>query len=107
MSSQPSKAGLSDRSYDLDLSAAVLRTGRSEATLRRYVKSGRLPAARDGRRLLFTKADLDAACAPVPVVATDTSLRAWAERVAATAPPFRSDQREVLVTLLASAMRDR
>ncbi|WP_155852214.1 helix-turn-helix domain-containing protein [Candidatus Microthrix parvicella] len=107
MSSQPSKAGLSNPPYDLDLSAAVLRTGRSEATLRRYVKSGRLPAARDGRRLLFTTADLDAACAPVPVVASEASLRAWAERVAENAPPFRSDQREELVTLLASALRGR
>jgi excisionase family DNA binding protein len=38
---------------------AASRVGRSPETVRRWIRSGRLPASRDGGRLLLDASDLD------------------------------------------------
>lgn len=89
---------------NLDLDTAAERSGRSVITLRRYIKTGRLPAVRDGRKLYVAKEELDAAVAPVPVVVAESDLKAWARRMAAAAPPFRPEQRDVVVSAFTSTL---
>lgn len=88
----------------LDLDAAAECSGRSVITLRRYIRTGRLPAVKDGRKIYVTQADLEAAVTPVPVVASDSDLKAWARRMAAAAPPFRPEQRNIIVSTFTSAL---
>lgn len=88
----------------LDLDAAHEYSGRSVITLRRYIRTGRLPAVKDGRKVYVTKADLEAAITPVPVVASDSDLKNWARRMAAAAPPFRPEQRDIIVATFTSAL---
>lgn len=88
----------------LDLDASAAHSGRSTVTLRRYIKMGRLPAVKDGRKIYVTQTDLDAAVAPVPVAATCEDLKSWAQRMAAAAPPFRPEQRDLIVSAFSSAL---
>lgn len=88
----------------LDLNAAAECSGRSVITLRRYIRTGRLPAVKDGRKVYVTRTDLDAAVAPIPVVASDNDLKNWARRMAAAAPPFRPEQRDIIVSTFTSAL---
>ncbi len=64
----------------LGIREAAALAGRHPETVRRWVWSGRLPARRDGNRLLVTRSDLEAIAgrrgAPI-------SLATWAERSAA------------------------
>lgn len=89
----------------LDLDHASERSGRSIITLRRYIRAGRLPAIRDGRKLYVVPSELDAAVAPVPVVVEQSDLKAWARRMAASAPPIRPEQRDIIVSAFASALK--
>lgn len=89
----------------LDLGAAAERSGRSTVTLRRYIKTGRLPAVKDGRKIYVTEADLDSAVMPIPIVASDVDLKSWAQRLAATAPPFRQDQLDIIISAFTSSSR--
>ncbi|WP_190243065.1 helix-turn-helix domain-containing protein [Arthrobacter globiformis] len=88
----------------LDLDAGAEFSGRSVITLRRYIRTGRLPAVKDGRKIYVTQADLEAAVRPVPVVASDGDLKSWARRMAAAAPPFRPEQRDLIVSTFTSAL---
>lgn len=88
----------------LDLDAAVGRSGRSKVTLRRYIKTGRLPAVKDGRKIYVATKDLDEAVAPTPVVSPDADLKSWAQRMAASAPPFRPEQRDIIVSAFTSTL---
>ena len=58
----------------LDVRAAAAYVGRTPETVRRWVWSGRLPAARSGTRLLVTRADLDSLVGR----ATSATLGEWA-----------------------------
>lgn len=89
----------------IDLKVAAQRSGRSVITLRRYIKSGRLPAVRDGRKLYVYSKHLDAAVAPVTTTASNSDLKAWARRMAAAAPPFRQEQRDLIVATFTSTLR--
>ncbi len=44
----------------IGVAEAASRVGRSPETVRRWIRSGRLPASRDGRRLVLDVGDLDA-----------------------------------------------
>jgi hypothetical protein len=88
----------------LDLDAAAECSGRSVITLRRYIRTGRLLAVKDGRKIYVTQADLEAAVTPIPVIASDSDLKSWARRMAAAAPPFRPEQRDVIVSTFTSAL---
>lgn len=90
----------------LDLKAAAKRSGRSVITLRRYIKVGRLPAVKDGPKIYVTATDLDTAVAPIPMAASDRDLKRWAHNAAASAPPFRAEQRAILVTTFTSSLGD-
>jgi hypothetical protein len=88
----------------LDLNTAAQDCGRSVITLRRYIKAGRLPAVRDGHKLYVAKESLDAAVAPAPVVVAENGLKAWAQRKAAAAPPFRPEQCDIILSAFTSAL---
>jgi len=62
----------------LDVRRAAALVGRHPETVRRWVWSGRLPARRQGNRLLIARADVEAVAASAgrPV----TTLAAWADR---------------------------
>lgn len=100
-----------DPETELTLKQAAERGHISIATLNRYIASGRLPAMKMGGKNYVTVGDLDAAIGPVPVLpsgaarggVTDEGLRAWAERVASTAPPLRPEQRQIIVAAFSSA----
>lgn len=89
----------------IDLPAAVADSNHGMSTLRRHIKAGHLPAVKIKGRVYVRREDLDAFVAPVPVAVADNSLVEWAERMAAKAPAFRPEQRDVIVSAFASALR--
>jgi hypothetical protein len=88
----------------IDLPACVERSGYGLSTLRRHVKAGNLPAVKIKGRVYIRPEDLDAFVAPDPMVVVDASLQEWAERMAAKAPAFRPEQRQVILSAFASAL---
>ncbi len=67
------------RNEDLiDVRGAAALVGRHPETIRRWVRSGRLAARREGRRLLMARADLESLA--VSEGRTLASLAAWADR---------------------------
>lgn len=71
-----------DRGELLDIRRAASVIGCHPETVRRWVWSGRLAARRDGRRLLFARADVDA-LAEVRGGAP-ASLASWSRRALST-----------------------
>ncbi|AOT04723.1 helix-turn-helix domain-containing protein [Arthrobacter sp. U41] len=86
------------------IQAAAERSGFSVITLRRYIRDGRLPAVKIGGKVFVTEANLDASIAPHVIVPKTEDLKAWAERMAAAAPPLRPEQRDLIVSTFASAL---
>ncbi|WP_369744462.1 helix-turn-helix domain-containing protein [Paenarthrobacter sp. AMU7] len=87
----------------LDLKAAADRSNRSVDTIRRYIKAGRLPAVRDGRKLYVTADDLDKALSEDRGQLSNASdLKAWAQRMAAEAPPLKPEQIRILRSAFAT-----
>lgn len=64
----------------LDVRQAAALTARHPETVRRWVWSGRLPAQREGNRLMVARRDV---LALAGVSSTALSLRAWAKRAEA------------------------
>ncbi len=62
------------------------------------------PAVKAKGRIYVRPEDLDAFLTPQPMRVTDASLEAWAERMAAKAPAFRPEQRNVIVAAFATAL---
>jgi len=89
----------------IDLPAAVKRCGHSLSTLRRHIKVGHLPAVKIKGRVYVTPEDLDAFVAPEPMVIVDATLKDWAKRMAAKAPAFRPEQRDIILSAFTSALR--
>lgn len=89
----------------LDLTASAEHIGSGLSTVRRHVRSGDIPAVKIRGRVYVRVEDLDAFLVPEPIVVADASLKAWAERMAAKAPVFRPDQRDVIVSSFSSALR--
>ncbi|PDQ35524.1 MAG: hypothetical protein B5766_05515 [Candidatus Lumbricidophila eiseniae] len=100
----------SDKSLDmLTLKEAAELHRISLATLNRHIANGSLPAFKFHGRNHVTRGDLEAAFGPVPVFPsssgpTDEGLRTWAERVAASAPPLRPEQRDIIVSAFSAAL---
>jgi excisionase family DNA binding protein len=93
----------------IDLNAAVKHRpdglGLGLSTLRRHITSGRLPAVKIKGRVYVNPEDLDAFLAPQPMVVADATLTEWAERMAAKAPAFRPEQRDIIMAAFASTLR--
>jgi len=71
----------------ISVSEASRRTGKGEETIRRWVRSGRLPARHDGPRLLVAREDVDALAAPASLPLP----RTWqATAAGAPQPPWVS-----------------
>jgi excisionase family DNA binding protein len=71
-----------DRDADMiDVRSAAALVRRHPETVRRWVWSGRLPARRQGNRLLMARADVEAVAASEGNALT--SLAAWADRARA------------------------
>lgn len=68
-----------DRDDLLDIRQAAALTARHPETVRRWVWSGRLPARRQGNRLLMTRRDVMALADASG--RTEIGLGAWADRV--------------------------
>jgi excisionase family DNA binding protein len=95
----------------LTLKEAAAHSGVSLSTINRYIADGKLPAYKMRGKNYVTPGDLEAAFGPVPVIptssgVTDEGLRAWAERVAATAPPLRAEQRDIIISAFSTALAD-
>ncbi|TFC32900.1 DNA-binding protein [Cryobacterium sp. MDB1-18-2] len=88
----------------IDLPAAVEQSGYGFSTLRRHIKAGHIPAVKIKGRVYVTPEDLDAFVAPEPMITADATLKDWAERMAAKAPAFRPEQRDVIVSAFTSAL---
>lgn len=76
-------------------------------TLKRRIDSGELPATRRGNRIYVRESDLEALEQPVAPdadkrepKAPDAELLAWAQKVAADAPPPSSGQIQLVVAIL-------
>jgi len=89
----------------IDLIAAAKRSEQGLSTLRRHIKSGHLPAVKIKGRVYVNLDELDAFVAPQPMVVADATLADWAERMAAKAPAFRPEQRDIIVAAFASTLR--
>lgn len=81
--------------------------GHSEPTLRRYVAKGKLKAVRFGGRLYFDEDAVHEALAPVPARPSDDYLREWAQKQAAAAPPFRPEQRDIIVSAFSTIIKSK
>lgn len=88
----------------IDLPVAVERSGYGLSTLRRHIAAGHIAAVKMKGRVFIRPEDLDAFVAPEPVRVTDASLHDWAVRMAAKAPAFRPEQRDIIVSAFASAL---
>jgi excisionase family DNA binding protein len=74
----------------LDVREAAQVVGRTAETVRRWVWSGRLPARRQGNRLLVARSDLEALVRPRSGAAP-ISLRDWAAQLPAGVGPSAAD----------------
>lgn len=88
----------------LPLAIACERFEVDDSTLRLHIKEGRLPAVKIRGRVHIATTDLEAYIAPKPMSVGDGTLKDWAERMAAKAPMFRPEQRDVIVSAFASAL---
>lgn len=88
----------------IDLPAASERVECGLSTLRRHIKAGHIPAVKIKGRVYVRPEDLDAFIIPQPMIVADATLKDWAKRMAAKAPVFRPDQRDVIVSAFTSAL---
>lgn len=88
----------------IDLPTAVERSGYGESTLRRHIKSGKIPAFKIKGRVYVRPQDLESFTAPEPMRATDSTLQDWAQRMAAKAPAFRPEQRRLIISAFSTAL---
>lgn len=77
------------------------------STLRKHISDGRVAAEKSRGRVFVDRADLEKLCEPTPVVPRDTAAnvldadtRAWAERVAADAPPLSPSAASAVAAIL-------
>lgn len=88
----------------VDLATAAEQSEYGLSTLRRHIRTGRLPAVKVKGRVYVQADDLAALVAPEPVHVQDDSLQEWARRMASKAPAFRPEQHRVIVSAFASAL---
>lgn len=92
----------------VSVAEAARMRGVSPETIRRRIRRGALPAVREGGAWLISPVDLERSVAGAPAgIPTDprevARIEAWADRMAADAPPLGPGQRAVIVTLLRGA----
>ncbi|WP_434317505.1 helix-turn-helix domain-containing protein [Leifsonia sp. P73] len=95
---------MQDLSDFIDLPTAVERSGYGESTLRRHIKSGKIPAVKIKGRVHIRPQDLETFTAPEPMRPTDATLEDWASRMAAKAPAFRPEQRKLILAAFSTAL---
>ncbi|MBN8423122.1 helix-turn-helix domain-containing protein [Microbacterium esteraromaticum] len=88
----------------IDLQTAATRSDYGLSTLRRHIRAGTIPAVKVKGRIYLRPEDLDTFTAPEPVHVPDSALQDWAARMAATAPAFRPEQRNIIMSAFASAL---
>lgn len=88
----------------ITIAAAIERFPIGNTSLRDHIREGRLPAVRFRGKLYVRPKDVEVVLAPRPVVVTEENLRSWAQRMAAKAPAFRPEQRDVIVSAFSSAL---
>jgi hypothetical protein len=88
----------------IDLATAIGPRNLGMSTLRHHIKVGNVPAVKIRGKVYVRPEDLDAFLAPTPFLVSDGSLKDWAERMAAKAPAFRPEQRDVIVSAFTSAL---
>ncbi|WIB34431.1 DNA-binding protein [Curtobacterium sp. MCSS17_005] len=89
----------------IDLATAGTRSDMSTSLLRYYIRTSRLPAVKIRGKVHVAQADLDEFLAPKPLRVDDGTLRAWAEKVAAKAPPLRPEQVDLIVSTFSSVLK--
>ncbi|PYY64485.1 hypothetical protein DEJ30_08490 [Curtobacterium sp. MCPF17_003] len=99
------RVAASQRVFGLTLTEAAERSGYGVSTLRRHIKEGGLPAVKAKGRVFIKPEDLDEFAEPVDMNSTEESLQEWAKRVAAKAPPFKAEQRAIIMSAFASTLR--
>ncbi len=87
----------------LTVREAADEAGRSPETIRRWVWSGRLPAAREGNRLVVARGDLERVVGPRPVA----GLAAWRDQVLAGKAQERAGTRRSAADLVLADRRRR
>lgn len=88
----------------IDLPAAASQSRYGVSTLRRHIKAGHIPAVKIKGRVYVNSVDLEAFMAPEPMLIADATLKDWAVRMAAKAPAFRPEQRDVILSAFTSAL---
>lgn len=88
----------------ITIAAALERFPIGNTSLRDHIRKGNLDAVRFRGKLYIRPEDVEAVLAPRPVVVSEESLRSWAQRMAAKAPAFRPEQRDVIVSAFSSAL---
>lgn len=88
----------------VDVYAGAKRIGYGLSTVRRHITAGNIPAVKIKGRVYVKPEDLDAFVAPQPMIVADATLEDWAVRMAAKAPAFRPEQRDVIVSAFTSAL---
>jgi hypothetical protein len=88
----------------IDLATATKQRELGISTLRHHIKLGHVPAVKIRGKVYVKPEDLDAFLSPTPVLVADGTLKDWAERMAARAPAFRPEQRDIIVSAFSSAL---
>jgi hypothetical protein len=89
----------------VDLATAVEQHPIGMSTLRHHIKTGHLPAVKIRGKVHVRPEELDALLSPKPVQIADGTLKDWAERMAAKAPAFRPEQRDIILSAFGAALK--
>ena len=88
----------------IDLATAIERFEIGNSTLRHHIKAGHVAAVKIRGKVHVKPEDLDAFLSPTPFLVADGTLKDWAERMAAKAPAFRPEQRDIIVSAFTAAL---
>jgi hypothetical protein len=88
----------------IDLATAIEQFPIGSSTLRNHIKAGHVAAVKIRGKVHVKPEDLDAFLSPTPILVADGTLKDWAERMAAKAPAFRPEQRDIIVSAFNSAL---
>lgn len=87
-----------------DLATAVKQRNVGLSTLRHHIKVGHIPAVKIRGKVYIKPEDLDVFLSPTPILIADSTLKDWAERMAARAPAIRPEQRDIIVSAFRAAL---
>ena len=73
----------------------------ARSTLSEWAKNGQIKKYKIGKGVRYKKSELDAMVVELPSQTNaDETIKQWAERIAATAPPMDDDQAAMVVAIL-------